>query len=270
MSEYWVPTKSGNKGPFSIDQLEQLVAAGRLPRTMDVIEVTSELQIALDDLLPSPIAASPTPSPPPPPEPPQTPEAPGLRRAPVRGGTRQATARGGSRRPARGTARGSTRGRSSARGKRGRTQVYVPRRGKAPEIIGVLILCFVGCAFVGQALNPTEHSYLGKWKYDMEAMRDLVVQERPPEFAGMSEAEIREALSIQLTVEFTESKMIVSDGVTEDTIMDYRFVTRDGRRVLLQVTMPDGTKDALGMIVHRSKLRFPFPAAPGGHIVLRK
>ena len=54
MSGYLVPTKSGQKGPFTIEQIQQLVDQGKIPRTFNVIEADSGFAVEVADLLPEP------------------------------------------------------------------------------------------------------------------------------------------------------------------------------------------------------------------------
>ncbi len=95
MDGFMIRTKSGDKGPYDIFQLEKLVAAGKIPRTISVIDPETDLSLPLEDLLPEPpppsaaATAAPKPPAPPPPPPPSTPPSTTGRRAPVRGGAKQ-------------------------------------------------------------------------------------------------------------------------------------------------------------------------------------
>ena len=273
MSEYWVPTKSGNKGPFSVDQLEQLVAAGRLPRAMDVIEVASELQIALDDLLPPPVEAVVDPAPvetaPAPKPAPAAPAAP--RRAPSRGGSRGAPPRGGSRGRATGGARG---GRPAARGGRGRAPAYVAKKSKAPLILGIVIVAIAGGGwFYWDWTNNA--SFLGKWYLDMDAMRRLVAEDTGKKYENMSEGEklmvdgILTMFTDQFSFEFTDSKVILRAG-DESMETPYKVLSRKGKIVVIETTEPDGSTDRGTLMVSRSKLTVADPTAPGGKFSLRR
>ena len=51
MSAYLVPTKGGNRGPFSVEQLRALVKAGKLPLSYGVIDGDSGEMHALKSLL---------------------------------------------------------------------------------------------------------------------------------------------------------------------------------------------------------------------------
>ena len=267
MSEYWAPTKSGNKGPFSVDQLEQLVAAGRLPRAMDVIEVTSELQIALDDLLPPTAGAATPPSPPPAVlAAPEAPPAPAPRRAPSRGGSRAAPARGGSR-GAIGGARGA---RTLPSRGRGRGPAYVPKKSKTPLILGIVIgvVALGGLGIWQWNFNaPLE----GVWKIDIEKLRDLALKDEGVSYSSMSETEkmvldgMLAAFTDQLTLEITESKMTFTGmGLTESAT--YRVVKRAGPAITLETTDSDGKKEIGVVIVRRNQLLVPEPDTPGGVI----
>ena len=97
MGQYTVRTPSGDKGPFTVDHLEKLVVAGRLPATISVIEVESGLAIPLADLIVPAQTA-------PPPEPPRAqPAAPPASPRPATGAPRKAPqSRTGSRKSRRG------------------------------------------------------------------------------------------------------------------------------------------------------------------------
>ena len=51
MNEFLIRTQKGDQGPFSIEQLERFVAAGKIPRSLSVIEPESGLAVPLDSLL---------------------------------------------------------------------------------------------------------------------------------------------------------------------------------------------------------------------------
>lgn len=108
---YLVPTKSGEKGPFSVDQLQGLVDAGRLPLTATVIDQETGLQLDVSDIC----------APPAPPRSEQTPAAAKSEEAPA------------PRRAQRPTASGRGARRSAPRGGGGARSGNAPSRGTPPR-----------------------------------------------------------------------------------------------------------------------------------------
>lgn len=173
---YMIRTKSGERGPFSTDQLQELYDRGKIPQSLDVIETNSGLAVPLSDLLAADeeaglddwtdddlVEASPT-----------TEdewrdngeERPTRSTAPRRGSTRQAPARspGGGRAPARSSTSGGRTPRRTSRGRYSAGASFQSKKSPVPAIIMIVIL--VG--LVGGSVW-----YLGYYDKEVENLSDL-------------------------------------------------------------------------------------------------
>ena len=252
MDGFLIRTASGDKGPFDIFQLEKLVAAGKIPRTLSVIDPETGLSLPLVDLLPEePLDVSlPTEALP---EDPAGPTAlpahhrSGAVRAPTRGGRAKGRGKRRSREP-RPVAHRLARGAAPHRASR-----YTGTLHKKSKVAPILLIIFVVAAVGGGGgyilWRDLDRPLVGTWKLDVETLKKMHGQR----LAGMSEPErefaesMLEGLLGNAQFVFTESHAtIIVFG--QEMKGDYRIVAERAGVYDLEV-VSDGVTERVSFTV---------------------
>ena len=259
MSEYMVRTQSGEKGPFTLDQLEKFVAAGKLPVTINVFEVESGLALPLADLV-TPIETAP----PPVDEVPAPAQSAPARRAPSRSApsrsapsSRGRRATGGAARTARGSAPGARR--SSAGGAR-KSSRYTPQKKTSGATIGIItVIVLLAGGGGGYFWWINNASLIGNWVIDEDAMRPRMIKEAKRESPGQNEAvlgagvDLGLALIANMSLEFTKSDCTFRFGDMADT-GTYKVLSKSKGVYRLQITGPAGEETTQTVTILKRKL----------------
>ena len=251
---YFVPTKNGQQGPFTVDQLQSFVDRGRLPIETAVVDEDSGLRMQVSLLVDAgnePVG-----------------ELPPLE--PVRSGVvsdydEPAAEPEPAAPPSRGRRRsGSGELRRSAAGRRRGVGGRRPQKRKSSAVVPLMIAVVLaigagtGAAFVFKPVFLFGAPFLGTWKIDTDSMvESMIAQQRranpdAPELTEEMKVELSKVLVrelVKIEVEFTATRIYGRGSSTGAAGFDgetaYTWRALGGR---YEITTEDGEISYLRMV----------------------